>query len=163
MTYSKKEKLDELLKDSKTFMLVTCDREGVMTARPMAAASVENDAALYFFTSIDTKKTDEIIYDQNVLLTFQDSSRFISLSGHASISRHAEKIEELWKEPYKVWFPEGTADPQLALISFKADTAEYWSNEGMNKVRYIFEAVKAYAIGEKPEVQEPQQHGRLTL
>jgi general stress protein 26 len=72
-------------------------------------------------------------------------------------------IKELWKEPYKVWFPRGSEDPEITLISVNPVGAEYWDNRGMNKLEYLFEAAKAYVKGKQPDVREVDQHAKASL
>jgi general stress protein 26 len=73
------------------------------------------------------------------------------------------KIQDLWKESYRNWFPEGVGDPELVLISVQPDEAGYWDNQGLNGIRYAFESVKAYATVSTPQVHEGQQHGQVAL
>ncbi len=161
MNKVEKAKLSTLLNDVKTLMLVTNDQDGTYSARPMAVASIDENFHIYFFTSADGKIPYEISADKNVLLTYQDGSKFLSLIGRAAVYQNSKKAEELWKEGFKVWFPKGANDPMLVLVSFKLQNAEYWDNSGINKVKYAYEAAKAYISGGKPEIAEPDQHGRI--
>ena len=81
--------------------------------------------------------------------------------------RDLSRIEEVWKEPFRVWFPEVTTDPHLVLIHITPDRAEYWDSQGLNQVSYLWEAAVAYVSGETPRVVEGEKHGvvkpRLTL
>jgi general stress protein 26 len=85
------------------------------------------------------------------------------LRGRAKLTQGAARIRELWKEPYKVWFPEGPDDPNIALVAFDPAEAEYWDNRGMNKLQYMFESARAYVKGETPDVTDIDQHGKTKL
>ncbi len=85
------------------------------------------------------------------------------MSGRGTLVRDQAKINEVWKEPFKVWFPGGKTDPEIALIAVTLDEAEFWDNQGMNKVQYVFESAKAYLTGTTPETDEGDQHAFVKL
>ena len=97
------------------------------------------------------------------LICQKNHSIYLAISGHASLVVSRTKINEVWQEPYKVWFPEGKTDPNLALISVDLVEAEYWDNAGAEKVKYLFESAKAYLTGTTPKVVEGDQHGFVKL
>ncbi len=39
------------------------------------------------------------------------------------------KIDELWNAFAEAWFPDGTADPHLALLKVEVDHAQYWQDK----------------------------------
>ena len=158
----RKEHLYDLLQDFDTAMLITRSTDGGMHARPMAVAELEGDGDALFVTRIDSPKVAEIESDADVTLTFQHSNKFAAVYGRAMLVRDRALIERLWKEAWKVWFPQGKADPTLTLLKFDADHGEYWDNTGMEGMKYVFEAAKAYARGDTPRTDE-KQHGRVDL
>jgi general stress protein 26 len=158
------ERVRELLESFETAMLVTRGRDASLHARPMAIARVEAGCELWFFTGRSTAKVHEIENDQRVLIVCQDEmSRYVALSGFARLVVDRAKVSELWKESFKVWFPQGVSDPDLFLIRVQPDDAEYWDNQGFKSVRYLFEAAKAYVRGTRPHVDEPEQHGKVSF
>lgn len=155
-------KLCVMLKEFDTGMLITRNDERLM-GRPMGLAKVEDNCDLWFFSG-KSEKTNEIKNDSNVLVTFQkDHGRYLSVSGTANLVDDQNKINELWRAPYKVWFPKGKTDPNIILIKVNSEGAEYWNNQGVNKLSYIFQATKAYLTGTTPDVSEGEQHGKLAL
>jgi len=157
-----KEHLYDLLKDFDTAMLVTHPRSGEMHARPMAVAELRADGDAYFVTSIASPKIAEIESDASATLTFQSSREFASLSGRLSVVKDRALIDRLWKEAWKVWFPQGKDDPTISLLKFDAMHGEYWDNSGIQGLKYAFEAVKAYAKGEKPAT-DGKQNAKVAL
>ena len=156
-------KLVELVKEFSTAMLVTHEADGKLRARPMAIAQVESGGKLWFLSAEDTAKVHEIIEDTRVHLTLQkDRSIYLSINGHATLVHDRGKIAEVWQESFKVWFPEGKDDPKLVLIAVEPEDAEYWDNHGWKKVKYLFQAAKAYVTKTTPETQE-DEHGMLRL
>jgi general stress protein 26 len=91
-----------------------------------------------------------------VVITFQSSRQFAAVYGRAELVRDRNLIDQLWSEAWKVWFPEGKADPTLCLIRVDSREGEYWDNAGMQGVKYAFEAAKAYMQGRTPAPDEKQ-------
>jgi general stress protein 26 len=159
-------KVFELLKSFSTTMFVTTSTAtGRTAARPMHVAHFEEITGMvWFFTSKGAALLGEIEEQPVVLLVFQnEGSAYLSLRGNARIDLDRARVKELWKEPYKVWFPGGAEDPEIALIAVSAADAEYWDNRGLNKLEYLFEAAKAYIKGEKPDVGDAAQHAKTDL
>ena len=154
--------LYEMLEGFDTAMLVTRSPHGELHARPMAVAALEPDSDAYFVTGIDSPKVAEIEADPRATLTFQSSSRSATVSGRVSVVRDRALIDRLWKDSWKVWFPKGQDDPQISLLKFDAEHGELWDNSGLQGMKYAFEAVKAYAQGERPTTDR-KQHTRVDL
>src|SRR5690606_24718210 len=142
-----------------TAMLLTHHGEK-LHARPMNVAAVEGPNTLWFVTCLDSTKSDEIRQDSRVSATLQSARRFVALSGHAEPVRDRQKLDELWKPAWKVWFPNGKDDPNIALIKVTVNDAEYWDNAGAKGIRYVFEAAKALLRHTTPVVGEVL-HGRV--
>ena len=147
----KKKHFTELLADFRTAMLVTRSADGGLHARPLALAETHDDGRVYFATSVESPKVEEMRADERVAVTLQDSKRYVSLSGTAEITRDRALIDRLWSESWKIWFPEGKTDPAIAIVTVVPDSGEYWDQSGVTGVKYLFEAVKAYATGTKPK------------
>lgn len=154
----------DLLSKFETAMLVTHTGEGDLRARPMAIAQVEEGCRVWFFTGVESGKVHEIESDTHVSVVCQrDRDVYLSLSGVAVLNRDRAKVEELWKETLKTWFPKGKSDPNLALVVVEPATGEYWDQEGFRKIEYLFQAAKAYATGTVPAVKEGDQHAKVQL
>lgn len=163
MEQGSREKLLELLQTFENAMLVTAAKDGSLRSRPMAVFQVERtDGTLWFMTSATSGKVDEIAADSHVNVALQKAREFVSVSGRARVVRDRSKIDELWSEHAKVYFPKGKDDPDLALIRVAVDEAEYWDSAGVQGIKYLFEAVKAYVTGTTPEVGA-DQHGSVKL
>ncbi|WP_031237988.1 pyridoxamine 5'-phosphate oxidase family protein [Asticcacaulis sp. AC466] len=148
-----REKIWSLIKDIKVSMMATSDDAGVFHARPMMCKQAETfDGTLWFFTGADTEKAQEIENHPTALLTYSDTSahRYVSVSGRAVIERDRAKIDALWSDLDKVWFPAGKEDPNLVLIRFEAEEAEFWDTPGAVATGLAY--VKAFMTGELPKV-----------
>jgi len=142
-------RLSELMAKFSTAMLVTHTTDGQLRARPLTFAG-EHDGLLCFSTSAESPKVAELRDDARVAITMQDDARYVSISGTAELSDDPALIEQLWREPWRVWFPEGKSDPALRILRVRPVLAEYWDQSGPRGIKYLIEMVKAYATGTTP-------------
>jgi general stress protein 26 len=113
-------------------MLVTHDgTSGRLRARPMSVHLKPDERAMYFLTDVRNHKDDEIERDQNVCVTFADSSgqRYVSVSGVATVSNDRERISQLWSPAAAVWF-KGKEDPNIRVLHVAPAQAEFWDGPG---------------------------------
>ncbi len=153
-------KLGNLIKDVPVAMLTTIDW-GVLRSRPMQTQDVDFDGDLWFFTSSETHKTEEIEKDRRVNVSYSapESNTYVSATGTAEIVSDRAKIEELWNPVYKAWFPKGLDDPNLVLLKVTVEQAEYWDSPSSAIVQ-ITGLVKALVTGEGADGGE---HGKVQL
>lgn len=157
-------KLRELLQDFGIAMLVTRDSQGQLRSRPMAIVEVEQDGALWLLTDRNSGKLDEISQDSHVNVSAQSSSKFVSISGRATTVENRQKVAELWRETFRVWFPGGKDDPSLILLKITGDVGEYWDNSGTSGIKYLIEAGRAYLSGTRPQLEDdPKIHAKVKL
>jgi general stress protein 26 len=71
-------------------------------------------------------------------------------------------IKQMWKEAWKVWFPRGKSDPNIALLKFSAREGEFRDNAGIHGFKYVYEAAKSYLTGETPK-KDDAQHAKVRL
>jgi general stress protein 26 len=154
-------KLSDLIKGIKFAMLTTVEDGGALHSRPMATQDIEFDGDLWFFTRLDSAKVHEIHQDRQVNVSFADPDKqtYVSASGVASVVRDEAKIKELWRPAYKIFFPQGLDDPELALLKVSVQTAEYWNSPGSAVVR-MFKFAKAYVTGDTGDLGE---HGKVAV
>ncbi|MGC4095248.1 MAG: pyridoxamine 5'-phosphate oxidase family protein [Polyangiaceae bacterium] len=117
----------EILKGFETSILLTHTRGGALHGRPMALGDIEDDGVMWFLTRIDSPKVEELQADPRAIVTCQTSNQFATVNGLCEVVKNAQKLDAIWKEPYRVWF-EGKSDPKLVLLRFTPDEGEYWDN-----------------------------------
>jgi general stress protein 26 len=154
-------KLAELMKEFRFVMLTTAAADGSLHSRPMTMQDRDFDGDLWFFTAADAAKVWEANRDHQVNVSFSDPHKntYISVSGTANLVRDRKKIEELWKAPYKLIFPKGLDDPELALLKVSVEKAEYWDSPSSFLGR-TFSFAKAWATG---KISELGDHGKVEL
>ena len=145
------EKLKTLIEDIDFGMLTTIDG-GQLRSRPMSTQKYEDDNELWFFTSDQTHKVEEIEADNRVNVAYAepDDNVYVSVSGRAALVKDRAKIEELWNPILKAWFPDGLEDPTLSLLKVTIEEAEYWDSPN-SKLVQIAGFVKALVTGQSAD------------
>jgi len=155
--------LVQVLRDFDSAILVTRTPNGELRGRPMALAEIKSEGDIYFATSLSNDVVREIESEPRVAVTVQGKLKFASVSGKAKVVRDRALIQKLWREGWKLWFPEGQNDPNLCLIKFDADEGEYWDTSGTRGIRFAVQAVKAYAKGERFEQKDATSNAKVKL
>jgi general stress protein 26 len=161
MSDSAQKRLDQLLADFDTAMLVTTSLNGKPRARPMAIAGHDKGGMLYFATRAEDEKLEEMLQSPDVAVTLQDDNRFLSITGRARIETDTLLARDMWKPSMKLWFPEGAGDPQLTLILVEPLCAEYWDRAGLRRLEFLWQAGKALLRGDLPEEPPVEHHAKL--
>jgi general stress protein 26 len=150
------EKLRELVKDIDFCMLTTVDEGGDLHSRPMSSnGDIDQDGDTWFFTNASSHKVSEIAKLPKVNVSFADpdNQRYVSVSGTAQLVRDRAKIDELWRPEFKMWFPEGKDDPEVALLRVNLEKAEYWDSPS-STIGYALSFVSSIVTGKEPDLGE---------
>lgn len=160
---SPEKKLDELydlIGEMEIALMTTRRSDGMLVTRPMATQEREADADLWFVTSVETHKVDELEQDPSVCLGYYDNGtkEWVSVSGTARITQDRARIHELYEPDWKAWFGDeggdrdgGPDDPRLALIFVEARTVHYMKAKH-SKPRTLFEIAKGVVTGTQPDL-----------
>lgn len=154
------EKLKGLLENI-DFAMLTTHAGGKLRSRPMSTQEMDLNGDLWFFTSDNTHKVEEIEKNNEVNVAYSkpENNVYVSVSGTASLVKDRAKIEELWNPILKAWFPEGLDDPHLALLKISIEEAEYWDSPSSTLVQ-IAGFVKAIVTGKSADGGD---HGKVNL
>ena len=150
------QKLRELVKDIDFCMLTTIDENGDPHSRPMSSnGDIDPDGDLWFFTNLSSHKVTEIENSPKVNLSFADpeNMRYVSITGVAQLVRDRKKIEELWRPQFKIWFPKGKEDPEIALLRINLEKGEYWDNPS-STIGFALSFVSSLVTGKQPDMGE---------
>lgn len=148
----------EILETFETAMLVT-QRDSELRSRPMRIADKTQDGRVWFVTSIDSGKLEELTENPQVNVAMQDDARFLSISGTVRATRDRAKVDELWDESYDVWFSKGRDDPTVVLLEIVPTYVEYWDRSGADALKFMFEAAKSAVSGDA--ANDVGTHGKL--
>jgi general stress protein 26 len=125
-------KIRELVKQASSCFFCTAIEQGrPIPTRPMTVQEVDEQGRLWFLSASDSGQNAEIERDSAVQLLFQGSphSDFLTIYGHATISRDKARIESLWSGFLKTWFTEGKDDPRVTVICVTPQTGYYWDTK----------------------------------
>lgn len=156
------ERFEDLIGRFDHAMLVSVAQDGSLHARPMAIADSDG-AALSFATSKRSAKAEEIAMRPGVAVVMQAAGAYLTISGTARLVDDSARIELLWRDDWKLWFPEGPSDPSLVLIEIDPERAEYWDRTGARRLEFLWEAGKALATGRRLSNEELSGHGKFTF
>lgn len=138
----------------RTCMFVTHGAE-ILHARPMAAIPDRAAGAVWFFTSGSSAKPDDLRDDKRTCLIFHQAGGnvFLSVSGRTRQSRDVALMRRKWDREAALWFPGGPADPDVLLLHFRPENAQYWARPGdFDSVAREVRAARAQ--GRAPDIGE---------
>ena len=145
------EKIWELIKGSHSALLVTVKPDGTLDSRPMGCLQTGFDGVLWFLTFRHSPKLVEIRDNPNVMVSYAKPNEFeyVSISGKARIVEDPQKLNELWTEGLRVWFPKGPNDPEIAILAVDVERVTYWT-DAASMTTYAWAYVKARLTGKSP-------------
>jgi general stress protein 26 len=126
-------------------MLTMRDDSGALISRPMAPLEMDRQGVFWFLTDQHSMSSE---YLNTLNLSFVDLKRstYVSLSGSAEMSFSRVRINELWTEFARPWFPNGPESNGITLLKFSPHSAEYWDAPNSRMVR-MFAMAASIAAG----------------
>ena len=158
--------LYDLIDGIEVAMLTTRRPDGQLVSRAMQTQRRTAGADLWFVTSLESGKLEELAFDPHVNLSYyRDRSReWVSVSGKAILSRDRDLIHGLYKPDWKIWFGsdgtnpkhDGSADdPRIALILVEAQAVSFFKRDRALPM-VLFDMARAL-VGGRPPLQGEQQ------
>jgi general stress protein 26 len=153
------QKLADLIEESPIAMLTTEEPDGSLRSRPLLTLQMDAEGRLWFFTALSSGKVGEIDQHRKVNLSYAHSERhsYVSVCGSVRLFRDRDKTRELWTPWIKPWFPDGLADPDVALLEITVHEAEYWDAPASRAGRLLGLA-RALTIGNTDSMGK---HGKV--
>ena len=158
--------LYELIEGIETCMMTTRRYDGRLVSRAMQVQRREQGTAdLWFMTSTETHKLDELEAQSEVNLAFYNSKsrEWVSVSGTATVMTDRDKIRELYKPDWKMWLGDqggdrngGPNDPRIALIFVEAHSVEYLKKDRPAPM-VLFELAKGMVTGHPPRLGDQRK------
>jgi general stress protein 26 len=159
-------KLDDLysLVDGiETAMLTTRRADGHLVSRAMQTQRRTSGTDLWFMTNVESEKFEELALDPHVNVSyFRDRTKeWVSVSGHAILSRDRDLIDSLYRPDWKIYFGDagdgrrdgGPHDPRIALILVEADSVVYSKNDRPYPLM-LFQMAKSFVTREPPKLAD---------
>jgi len=149
-----------LVEDIDFTMLTTQDDHGRLVSRPMSTREMDENGDIWFFTSEETKKVDELTEDHDVGLAYCDPKgmRYVSVTGRASLVHDRERMRELWDPALDIWFEDGLDTPGVALLKVTPVETEFWE-PAHGKLVMAAGMLKSLFTRDTPD--DTMNHGRV--
>lgn len=125
------ETVKKLIDKIETAMLTTISADGLVS-RPMQTQDIEFDGDLWFLTSKETDKYQELLKNPSVNVAYVDKS-YVSIRGTAELVEDIERKKELWSPRYEAYLGTTYEDPKVVLIKVNTEAAEYWETGNTTK------------------------------
>ena len=118
--------------------------------RPMATIQTEEDGTLWFYTDVRSIKVEEVANQQDVHLVYAHpgKSSYLDVWGSAEVITDRQQVIDKWSPVVKAWFPDGVADPNLALLKVQPYEAYYWEAES-GKMLQFFKMAASIITGKR--------------
>jgi len=139
--------LADLVKDFRFAMITTADAEGKLVAHPLTIQEAEFDGDLWFLVSKSSSPATNLAANPRAGVSLSSNDSWVSLSGSAALVDDPAKVRELWNPVVEAWFTEGPDDPDVGLLKFTAESAEYWDTPG-GRIASVVSFVKSKLTGE---------------
>lgn len=154
-------KFKELVNEVNICMFTTLDEQYALSSRPMITSSVDDEGNVWFFTNEFSEKINELSKDNVVHLIYSHPVKniYIDVKGSCSLVIDRKKMEELWDNSLKSWFPQGIEDPRLCLVKVSTETAHFW-NHSSSKMGLLFHMIRSITKGDK---YKESDKGQLNL
>lgn len=142
----------ELAKRIGIAMFVTWDGKE-QRARPLAATVEKDEGAIYFLIDVNGEKDDQLAEFPHVSVSFADHkhSKYVALSGKATVSNDRARIKDLWTPFAKAWW-DSPEDPAIRVIKMVPQDAELWDSPG--RIVTTLSMLTAAVTGRSPKIGE---------
>jgi general stress protein 26 len=147
------DKVLDIIRSERFCMLTSVGDQGRLHSRPMTPQQVTDDGEVWFFIDTSSDHAAAIRAEKRVNLAFADSSTWLSVAGHGTITEDRAKLDELWNSAAEAWFPEGKDAPGVGLLHVEPDSAEYWDSPG-GRISSVLAYAKSKVTGDRPDVGE---------
>ena len=134
--------LREMLAEMEIAFLTTIGSDGHLRSRPMQLQRHDPDGTLWFATSLDSHKIDDVRHDGRCCVAFLKDSAYVSISGRAELVKDRSLIEKMWKPTWRGWFPEGPGELAQESAPGNRRVELQWVDE-------LFERVSVVSLEER--------------
>ena len=116
-----------LIQGGHTIAMVMTMVDGQHTSRPVTVIEV-HDSDLKCLVDQRSEWVHSVSQGHavaHVSIADERHNTYLSLNGHATITRDAAELVRLWSPLAKPWF-DGPTDPNLAVLTFTTTDGQYW-------------------------------------
>ena len=145
--------LADSIQNYRTAMMTMHDAQGQLSSQPMTVIEMDANGCLWMLISHrghTARMAPQGRGMDTVNLSFSDESHatFTSITARATLSNDQQRKEDLWSVMARPWFPQGTEDPDLAVLKLEPIKAEKWDGPDSTVIRLL--AMAASVVMGKP-------------
>lgn len=140
-----KEQVVKIMREERLVMMASLSESGKIQTHPMTPQEITDDADAWFFIALNSDQARQIKANREVNLAFAETGSWLSVSGTIEFVEDRAQAEKLWNKGMEAYF-EGVNDPNLGLIRFNSESAQFWGTPG-GKVMALAEIVKNRLTG----------------
>jgi general stress protein 26 len=152
-----KKTLHDIVEDARTVVLLTHGEGHKIVGRPMSLVRIDEDDTIYLVASIESKKVSEILADARVTISVQSGKGTAMIDGEVAVSGSTQLVDELWTDSWKVWFPKGKTDPDIAILIVRPLEGTYWNLDVGHGLSFVYRYLKARVTGHEIETKPGDQ------
>ena len=131
-----RERLHELVKATRTAVVVSGTPGDEIDGKSMAMARTGDDTTMYLASSFDAEQVAALVRSARVTVVLQGAG-YAVFSGEARISRDRGLIAELWNDSWTQW-ARGRWDPSLGIMIVSPIEGSYWEGTERHSYQYRF-------------------------
>ena len=147
---SNQEAIEKLKNLAEGKMCLLCTKEnGKLVSRPMGASQVDESGDIWFFSAKSSNKNRQVKADPEVYLMFIEAGKqhYLSLTTQVEFVQDQQKVDELWNDFMKAWFPGGKQDPEISLLRASVVSGHYWDEKDGHLIGTLKAGLKALTGG----------------
>lgn len=139
----------ETMRGERFVMMTSVSPSGKLESHPMVPQQVTDDADVWFFIGLQGEQAQQLRQNPSANLAFAEAGSWLSVAGTVEFVDDRSKIDELWSDSVEAWFDGGKNDPNLGLIRFNGESAQFWGSRG-GKLAMLSSIAKSKITGERP-------------
>ncbi len=114
----------KFLRSVQSMQMATVD-DDAPDVRTMMTARVDDDFTVWFATSASTSKIKQVERNPKTCINADEGLQALRIYGRTEILTDRATRDELWRDEWKTYWPEGAASPDLAILKITAGRMRY--------------------------------------
>lgn len=140
----------EIMRGERFVMMTSVSPDGTLQSYPMTPQEVTEEGVVRFFLGLQGDQAENLRENGQVNLAFAEAGSWLSVSGTVEFEQDRATIDRLWNDSAKAWFEQGPEDPNLGLLRFEGQSAQFWGQPG-GRTKALGAILKTKITGQRPQ------------